>query len=270
MIITESFVWINYPKSGSTFVRKALRQLYQTRRRDVRKRFRMRKRSMQEIACPNLRHGRAEERRGKPTPHGVVSQIPLDFTHLPVVSSIRNPFDTMVSLFTYADWKREDVWPAPKEVIRKDFASFPDLDFAQYLRYTCHFKKNTFVKISGKERAIGPLSKNFLMFFSKQPIAPEEIPVYGSVDDLRMSIAPVRFLRTERLSHELTDLLQACGFAGSDIRFIREMERENTSKRDPIESYYTPELRKTFLSREWLLFTLYDDLLGAGENSVTL
>jgi hypothetical protein len=103
MIITESSVWMNFPKSGSTFVRKALRHLYQTRRRDLLRRFRMRRRSMREIMCPNLGQGHTEERRGRPTPHGVVSQIPPEFTHFPVISSIRNPLATLVFLYTYAD-----------------------------------------------------------------------------------------------------------------------------------------------------------------------
>ena len=225
----------------------------------------MQGRFFQEVMCPNLRHMRSERRRGKPTPHGVVSQIPTEYRQLPIVSAIRNPFDTMVSLYHYADWKREDVWPASLESIRKHFPTFPELEFTKFLSYSGYFNKYNLVDIGGELRSIGPLSKNFLMFFSKRPIDPEKIPVYKSLTELFETIAVVRFLRTERISDELEALLLEHGYWKGDTRFIRKMPKENTSERSSTATYFPEDTRKRFAKKEWLIFEFYNAICQRSE-----
>ena len=124
MIITESFVWINYPKTASTFVRNSLKELYEIKPLDFMKAWRFRSRFMKEVMCPELRPGTGE-RHGTPTPHGTVSQIPLIHKGLPVASAFRDPVDRYISLYNFGDWKSPDQMPESIDKIRETFSSYP-------------------------------------------------------------------------------------------------------------------------------------------------
>jgi len=150
MIVTESFVWINYPKTASTFTREVLKELYAVRRLNLMKVWRFRSRFIKEVLCPELRPGTGS-RHGTPTPHGTISQIPTDHWDLPVASAFRDPIERYVSLYNYGDWKVSDQMPEGIEKIRMRFPSYPDLGLADFIRYITFYYGKTSLRVAGKD-----------------------------------------------------------------------------------------------------------------------
>ena len=256
MIITESFVWINYPRCGSTFVRKALRRLYTVSGRGLLKRWRMRGRWMREEMCPHLRFLPTTARYGAATPHGTVAQIPPAYRHLPIASSVRDPFDRLVSLYAYGDWKRPETYPCSEDALAERFPGFPDLTFAQYLDYIPVTAGDAGLTVNGQRHPLGPLSADFLKFFlrSWEPGAREFR--FQSIPELREDLADVRYLCCERLNLDLHEFLLRLGYPRADTAFIPPAEKINASGRDVGESYWTPEMKAQIRERECLLFAL--------------
>ncbi len=108
MILTDRFVMLNFPRTGSTFVRSVLRQLHRPwwgalgvnlpPRASTR---------FQELTLP-IDRSRKAERLGRKSQHGRWGQIPESHRHLPVATVIRHPLDHAVSSFWHADW-----WKSP-------------------------------------------------------------------------------------------------------------------------------------------------------------
>lgn len=271
MIVTESFVWINYPKSGSTFVRQALRQLYKEcakaeKRRKGFWRFLRRPvvRHIEELRVPELRLPKEVGRAGKPTPHGTVSQIPECYRHLPVVSSIREPIDRLRSGYVYADWKREDVHLAPLAVLEEFYPGFPEIGFREFVEMTIRFGSLR-ISIGGEPVVLGPLSGDLLKFFSRRPIDPEGGNIYRDWDDFADSLAQVRFLKQESLSEDLADLLVGFGFAPAEVSFIKTKERVNKARvESDFDDAELAEIRALVADSDPLLGPLVGKLLGFG------
>ena len=106
MIITDSFVFLNYPKTGSTFVREALSELYKKKQKK-RWPWSRNKRYFEMYEAPDVRE-MSQQRYGNPNPHGTYWQIPERAQHLPVYSVFRDPFRRVPSLYHYADWKKQE------------------------------------------------------------------------------------------------------------------------------------------------------------------
>lgn len=272
MIVTESFVWINYPKSGSTFVRRVLRELYKGYARAAKRGnrgFRLfRKpppeRFFEELRVPELRVHKEAGRAGAPTPHGTVSQIPEPFRHLPVVSSVREPVDRLKSAYVYGDWKREDVLFAPLEELRDRFPAFPDLSFFEFVEMAFAF--NSFeLRVGGTPRLLGPLSADLLKFYLLRPIGPSGEAAFSSWAEVEGGLAPVTFLRQDHLSDDLADSLIRFGHRREDVAFIREKPKANTARAQvEVGPEELDRVRDFISAKDPLLDPLLRRLLGDG------
>ncbi len=265
MIITESSVWIAYPKTASTFVRDVLYNLYNVDRASIRKRWRMRGRSMKEIECPELRE--SGPRYGKPTLHGTVSQIPEEYQHLPIISVFRCPLDRLISLYEYGDWKKEVALPTDLEAIQEHYPDFLSLRFSDFLAYLKQYYGTSQLVVADHCFSLGALSADFLRFFLREPPRLGEDLVFDSWPHLRQSLADVKFLATHRLRDELVALLKEHGFHDQDLQFIQSKEKVNRSQRKQ-DGYFDDQLTKMVRHHEWLIFAFADEILDGETGAI--
>jgi hypothetical protein len=251
MIITESFVWINNPKTASTFVRNVLSELYRHRGKSLQARWRLRKRKFRELLVPERRPS-SGARFGKPTPHGTVKQIPKQFSQLPVVSAIRHPVARYASLYYYADWKKVDQLPVQLEIIRKVFPNFPDLSIREFFEYTIKFYGNNTLVVGQSAFDIGPMSADFLRFFSSESGDEENKFIFESWESLTEQLRRITFLNSSKINQELFTFLLMLEFDPKDIVFLKNKAPDNVSEKSKTTDLSDP-FRELVRNTEWLL-----------------
>ena len=140
MIITERFVLLNFPKTGSTFIRNALKELYDNKSFSERllNKIGFKKYFLKELILPNMRTKKARE-LGRKCQHGAYSQIPKTYQGLPILAGVRNPLDRMVSSFEFRFWA--DNLIAEEEEIKNRIPSFPQLTFEEFWEYMLVYEK---------------------------------------------------------------------------------------------------------------------------------
>lgn len=169
---------------------------------------------------------------GKPTPHATVSQIPPEYRNLRVATSFRSPFERLKSSFRYGNWRKPIVHRAPLEEILDAFPGFPNLSFSEYAGMLWRFD-GVPIRVGGEEIILGPLSADFLKFFSLDYIDPDTGRSFEDWTQFEESIAPVHFIDQERLNAGLVEFLNSLGHRPEDTAFILEKKRQNISKAPP-------------------------------------
>lgn len=256
MIITESFVWLNFPKTGSTFVRQSLRRLYTVRKWQFAKKTRFKERHMEEINVPNIR-ALNPLRSGKPTPHGQRRQIPNIYRHLPIVSALRDPVERLVSAYTYADWRKPEALYQDLASIQKRFPSFPDITFMEFADYMRLCFPEKALVVGGEKIPLGRQSLELLSFF-RDVSEESQALLFSDWEDLADVVSEVIFLRTETLNADLLNLLLTFKFSPADVRFILHSGKVNQSRRSSDTDSIASELETRIRSEEWLLNSLYN------------
>ena len=268
MILTERAVLLNYPRTGSTFVRQELRRLHGHEGSGLRPRLRrlLDRRRFQELSLPILRTESAE-RSGRRSQHGALSQIPASHAHLPVISVWRDPLDRAVSQFEHGFWR--DHPPGGEAAARQLFPHFPRLDFGEYLELQANLGRADVLKGRRLDSGVGPDTLHLVRFFAVDPEGAldrlGEMPIEEAVDSgqLRAELGPVRFLRFERLAEELAALLVELGFSPDQVDHLASAPRVNaaTSRAGRgVEHYFTPDLEAAYRRRERFLFALEEEL----------
>ena len=252
MIITESFVWINYPKTASTFVRTSLRSIYATSRYNILRRLRLRGRWMQEVMLPEKRAW-VGDRYGAPTPHGTLQQIPLEHRSKPVVSAMRHPVSRCLSLYNYGDWQIEDQLPRSSAEIKSRWPAFPNLDFETFVEYGI-LEGSATLNVGGQIYSLGPQSSDFLAFFTPSRNHEQRGFVFGTWRDLERALAEITFLVSDDINNQLFSLLVRFGFNRAHVKHIVTLHRINESKELVSASLINEKTRKRIESCEWLLF----------------
>ncbi len=257
MILTDRFVFLHQPKTGGTFVTSVLERLMKPPRprtwigRTLRK---VRGRTWRDTAK-----------------HGTADEIPPSHRGLPIVATVRNPFDRYVSQYEFAWWKeRLPPWVDGAEV-RRRFPSYPDLSFEEFLDAA----NDLFPRLRGSplppEDAPGFQTEQFVRWFFREPAS-----VMGRIDGdyidgrgWERDIHPVRFLRMEDLNGELHRFLLDMGFPPEDVAFVPaegkilpagSKRREGT----PWRSYFTERTLARVRRRERLLLSVFPGYDPAG------
>jgi len=220
MIITESFVMLNYPKTGSSFARKVIKELYQRYpRRFFKRRF------IKELMLPNIR----EAGNAPPDQHGTYSQIPREYRDREIVTVVRNPFDRFLSGYEFRHWAHYP--PLPMDVIRMHFPQFPKLTIEQYIAMNqMVIGLNAFLDREPRAR-IGEQTVQFIHLFFKNPrrVLAEISDEYMDSDRVFDDMAEITFLRQERLNEELAAFLRRKGFTRRESAFIESHEPVNVT-----------------------------------------
>lgn len=202
MLITPEFVFINNPRTGTTYSRQAIRAAYPPKAGEE---------VVQELILPKKRGWKSTSSDH----HGTYEQIPLAFSHLPVASAVRNPFTLAVSSYELGIWRSRA--PTENSVLRR-FKHYPHLSLLEYLQLQDSAMPQRW-GVSYEEHGMGAMSAHFIQMFAvSSDAAFERVRLGRSFEEIFALIARVHFLRQEALSVELSDFLGR--FAGADL--VRE------------------------------------------------
>ena len=265
MLITSRFVVINVPKSGSSFVRSAIKAVYDRRfrrhpiRRYINKLCTWSPAAetdffLKELILPNTRlPGRPKDQ------HGVALQIPQKYRDRDVVSVIRNPYEKIVSEYRFRWWATFP--PMPVDRLQALFPDFPDLSFDQFLGLSDHIAD---VKMAGQnEIAIGNMTVEFVQFFFRNPfnVLRRLSEEYVRSGDFRADMIDTHFLRQECLNDDLAGFLSDHGFDAEDVQLCRDHDRVNVTVNDAAEHVaWTRWALDHFIRSERHLLSMLDTL----------
>ena len=258
MILTKKFVFIHLRKTGGTFVSTVMGRVYRERG-----------------WWPRVRNRLSGKRFLSVNQHGTCAEIPPSHRGLPILSSVRNPFDRLVSMYHFKGWQRNpEQWFADHAALAKRFPSFPDLTFEEFAdAATETFKGLDDSSVPPADR-LGCQSEELVRYFWREPAR-----VFPTIDDAYIAerrferdMHPVRWIRMENLNGDVHDALRGFGEPAERIAFILEEGRilpaqsAKAPRRDrDWRSAYTPELLARIRRRERLLLALFPEYdVGGG------
>ena len=259
-------VLLNYPRTGSTWMRGVLRRLHGVEHNVLARPLagtRVGWRGFHELKLPIDRTAtaRSAQRRSQ---HGCWRQIPAWAGERQVVSVGRHPLAYLHSAFHHGYWRTSPA--APADTIRARLPAFPDLDLAGYLDYLEQFALPDVLQGAEPRAEIGALTAHFLRFFHPRPQQALDELTEARLDGIALldELPAVRFLRTERLRDDFTALLADQGYAGSAVRDAMEASDRNASAPPPGDAGAPrPDSIERLLHRERLLARLFPLLPGS-------
>ena len=264
MLLTDDFVLLNYPRTGSTFARAAVRELYARRSGRL-------GRALQRLGLGSpgavelelsIERTAAARRAGRRSQHGALSQIPASHRGKPVVSITRHPLDRAVSMYEHGFWREHP--PGDLRTIRARFPRFPQLGFSDFLTLGLEFDLPNALQGVPLAAEVGPHTVHFVRFYAADPDAALRSLTDAAIEGgtFLERLPPVRFLHTEHLLEELTAFLQELGFGPEETAFLRQQPRVNVAgarQGRPWSDYFTPEEERAFRARERLLFRAFPE-----------
>jgi hypothetical protein len=264
MLITERFVMINFPKTGSSFAREAIRQCHwhtPTLRQRIGWRLGRPQRMLKDLLMKPYHFNKAFEERARPVAHGGVCQIPAEHRGKPIVTVVREPLARLVSLYEFRAWAQD---PRPSlEEVKAAFPAFPDLSFADYFRMHLGIGYASAAP-PGMRATVGPLTLHFIRLFAHDPLR-TALALEDGMDLRRVydqHFPRITFLRTERLNEELYRYLRGMGYPDRAVAFIRRKGKVNATGRSQ-ERYFTPAMLEEYRWRERFFYQLFPDYLKA-------
>lgn len=257
MIITSQFVILNFPKTGSSFVRKIISTLY--RNRANRNNFN------KILVKLKIRHlGYTELKLPHPTilnykdQHGSYSQIPKRHKNKSIISVIRDPYQRFESQYKFRWWVEHS--GIEERILRKYFPYFPDISMDEFviLRKLITEKLKLQFHIP-KETEIGDQSIQFINMFFKNPSDTFKTltPAYVSNDQFIKDMCDIEFLRQEHLNEDLLSCLKDYGFSDKELEFIRTHEKVNVTDNSGCNNNNLTKSAVAYIEKsEWILFEI--------------
>lgn len=209
---------LNFPKTGSTFARKVIKEIYKNKQLKINqdKRDESNKIFIKELFLPNLRVKGSE---CKVDHHGIYAQIPEEYLDKDVYSIVRNPYSRFISMFEFKEWVKDP--QIPNELFKELYSNHQNIDIDDYI---------DLVNLSIKYRLgfeipnvhIGIQSIQFIQTFFKSPfvILSKITDRYIDSDDIFEDIADINFLRQEDLRNDLKLTLKKYGFSANELNAI--------------------------------------------------
>jgi hypothetical protein len=238
MIITPDFVFINNPRTGTTFARKAIRAAYGEAGKGM---------AVQELILPIAR-GRGQNGTDH---HGTFAQIPAEFRDRPVSSGVRNPFTLLVAIYELGLWRPAGQIPDPSgEPTHLDPTSFLYFLRSQELAIDYRWE------VGPMRPGFGPLSLHHLQMFAVEPRHALERVAAGAGDsEIEQLIGPISFLKQENLREDLCSLLTKTE-ARAQIEAVRAHPPSHVTKRSQpwCRNCFNEDLVNRILQREAFLF----------------
>ena len=219
MIVTDKFAFVHVPRSGGTFVSEVIRKFFPSAR--------------------EIGHHLPRE------------LLPREYSHLPVLGTVRNPWEFYVSYYHYVrrrdsaskfvSWMSENgrlgFIGSVRNLLnlgvneeRLDMLNemLPEnIDYSR--RYIPNVSKDTMRGVRGT--GVGYYTFRFNQMF-------------GNADD-------VFFCRLETLRQDLVAFFEGIGAATDELRdYVLREDKKNISEHIHYSSYYTPELAGLVLSRD--------------------
>lgn len=263
MIITDKFVMLNFPKTGSTFVRKVLKQIHSEKESQGYKKLIQILKFKKDLYfnnlwLPNIRDNTF--RNGQLDEHGIYIQIPNEHKNKRIVSIRRNLFERYISLYEYKDW--QITWKEIPRIVN-NFSNFPNLSFEEYMKINLEDNPFGYNKYVNKKLNIGLSSAQFILFYFKEPFKTlQKINEhYINSNQYINDIADVHFLDQKKLNWELYNFLLKMGYRKSKIEFILTSEKVNisTPSNKSINDYYSQDLINLVKKKDYLLFKIFNN-----------
>ena len=238
MIITDRFVVINYPKTGTTFFRKVIKDIYENNTTLAKRflyEFRLLQSPIRELMLPKL-YGDYDP--SVVDQHGVYRQIPPEDVKKTIVSIARNPLTKYISSFVFGWWKQHP--PFDLAAVKEAFPTFPDLSFPDFYTLVNHpLVDEDKLAIPGA-RSLGSYTRMFLVFYSKDPDVAVQRVLNGECLD---NILPaITFLHQEFLEDELEIFLREMSYEASHIRRVRTVGKLNVGSKEEKSAIKSDEL----------------------------
>lgn len=242
MIVTDNFVLLNLPKTGSTFVRKIVKDIYDQRASNnsiykIAVKLGIRKPYYKELILPNIKHKYGI--LNPPDQHGIYSQIPFNDRRKKIVSVVRNPYTRFISGYEFKSWQLR---PAlDKDIINEYLPNFPNLSIEEYVDYLKLVANNSFFKNENNIK-IGSVSLQFIQFFFKEPnkVLNNLNENYLRSENFYMrDMADIQFLNQENLNYELANFLKVEGFSEKEVIYALNHKAINiTENKDKNRNKY--------------------------------
>ncbi len=251
MIITEDFIVINNPKTGSTFVRTVLKEIYNKRTENN---------NIKEFIFPNIRMPNRE-----PDQHGTVSQIPQIEISKPIVSVVRNPYTRFLSKYFYKWWVKYP--PIRQDRLMDIFPNFPNLsidEFAKLNQFVTQKRLKNICNNIKLKTHIGDQTIQFIQMFSYEPekVLKKLSENYVLSGAFMEDMPKVNFLKQENLKFELTEFLKGYNFSRTELEIITHTKEINVSDKSSLKNKEElTQKAKTYISEsEKILFLIYNVL----------
>lgn len=264
MLITNKFVKLNFPKTGSTFARNAIKQVHQAKgiRKHLERAELIRPKLQELLMLPYFFTDVHSKAIGiSNSQHGVFVQIPLQHKHKPLLTVVRDPLLRLVSLYEFRSWARHPI-PSLAQA-RKWFPNFPDITFEEFFIYNqTHITPYT--QPAGVQVDIGPFTTQFIRFYAVDPVRTIQALRENTnlADEYDHHFPKIRFIHTENLNAELFEFLLELGYPADDIAFIKDKEKMNTTQRSR-GNYLTSDMVTAFQQSERFFYQLFPEYLRA-------
>jgi hypothetical protein len=278
MIIAPKFTLLNFPKTGSTFVRAMIQNAEQRRGHVVGRIDLTRKKGKIDYALWLIGFRDydivrlARERLWKDQPsdeHGGVSQIPWGFRRRPVACVIRHPLDRIVSEYHFRWYAK---YPdGPVEAIRSQIPSFPDMTFETYLEYLEFFRGPYLLRNAGVDDTIdiGCQTIDFVrqLFWEPKQVLTKLSDSFVESGEFRKYMPDIlHLMNTRTLNQDLADFMRLMGYSKEVVSQVRHHEKvqpgpgTQRTAQDDWQSHYTEPLMNRILHRERFLFQILSHL----------
>ena len=234
MLITNDFVMLNLPKTGSSFARAVIKEIYEHRQSSKNGIIKALQHLVfkqpsyfTELILPNIKVTGLEKPADQ---HGTFSQIPPKYLNREIVSIVRNPYTRFMSGYEFRAWER---YPLIPESLRAEhFPQFPSLSVDDYVRLV------EFQVIHGRfagnipKAKVGDQTVQFIQMFFRNPcdVLANLTDEYLDSADIFHDIADIYFLRQDQLVDDLALFLERHGFSAPEVQYIREREWVNVTK----------------------------------------
>lgn len=231
MIISDDFIALNFPKTGSTFMREMIMNLYDQQYPLSKVKFVLKKLGLifgpyKELVLANY-HSPNPKFRQTYGQHGAFCQVPPKYLNREIISITRNPYDLYLSNFRYRWWRGH--FPIPEQELMDSFPNFPVLSMDEYV---------DLCKRSVREhnpQQLGLLTIQFIRMYFYEPdkVLEHMTSEYLLSETMFLKDMPaITFLRNDHLNNDLADFFISKGFDEEAVRFIRSHQRINISKFD--------------------------------------
>lgn len=219
MIVTDRFVFVHFPRTGGTFITAVIMRFFP---------------SAQEIGY-----------------HLPRFLLPTEYSHLPVLGAVRNPWEFYVSWYSHV-WPRDATTPLHAWLSENGKHRFEGATRNALNLGTDNGRLDALIEkmpdeVDYRKRNIPNITKDDL-----RKIRGTGVGYYTfRFDHLFGNADEVFFCRQERLRADLIDFLERIGAGSDEIRdHIFESEKKNTADHSHYSSYYTPDLAKLVSIRD--------------------
>jgi len=219
MIVTDKFVFVHFPRTGGTFITDVIMRFFP---------------SAQEIGYHLPRY-----------------LLPNQYSHLPVLGAVRNPWEFYVSWY-YHVWPRDAATPLTSWLTENGKQQFEGATRNALNLGTDNDRLEALIEkmpsnVDYGKRNIANITKDAL-----RKIRGTGVGYYTfRFNHLFGDSAEVFFCRQERLRADLIQFLEQIGAATQPIRaYILAAEKKNSADHSHYSTYYTSELAELVSIRE--------------------